>query len=95
MNEQLDPLRAYNDEELRTILGGISRTTLWHLRDDPAGPHSLQSGYTYPGSRSRRTTATQIRNYLTLVEAHADELRREREADDLRLDMQLVRTGVR
>jgi hypothetical protein len=90
---ELDPLRAYNDKELCQILGGISRTTLWHIRDNAAGPHMLESGYAYPGSRTRRTTAAQIRNYLARVEAHADSLTREREAFNLKLDEQLARHG--
>ncbi len=90
---ELDPLRAYNDEELRTLLGGMSRTTLWHLRDDARGPHLLESGYAYPGSRIRRTTATQIRNYLARVEAHAGQLSGERAAFDAELNLQLEKQG--
>jgi adenylate kinase len=33
--------------------------------------------------------------YLALVEAHAEELARRREADEQRLDEQLMRHGVR
>lgn len=90
---ELDPLRAYNDEELLKLLGGMSRTTLWHIRDNPRGPHLLESGYAYPGSRSRRTTAVQIRSYLTRVEAHAAQVSREREDLNAEIDSQLARHG--
>lgn len=90
---ELDPLRAYTDDELRKMLGGMSRTTLWHLRDDARGPHLLESGYAYPGSRARRTTAAQIRSYLARVEAHAAQITREREAFDSGIDSLLDRQG--
>ena len=70
---ELDPLRAYTDDELRLILGGISKTTLWEIRDNPARGQRLKSGYLYVGSRARRTTARQIQEYLDyLSSAEAD-----------------------
>jgi hypothetical protein len=94
LRETAENLRAYSDAQVCRKLN-FSRTTLWHLRDDVRGPHILISGYAYPGSRTRRTTATQIRNYLALIEAHADSIVRQREEDDLRLDTQLERHGRR
>jgi len=90
---ELDPLRAYTDEELLALLGGMSRTTLWHIRDNPRGPHLLESGYLYPGSRSRRTTRAQILAYYARIEAHAAQLTRERKAFESDVDSQLERQG--
>lgn len=94
-NLELDSLRAYTDEEVCQLLGGIGRTTLWHLRDNPRGPHALKSGYAYPGSRARRTTAQQIRDYLALVETHANVLAREREELERGVEAQIERQGGR
>jgi hypothetical protein len=94
MREQLDTLRGYSDAQVCRKLH-ISRTTLWHLRDDVRGPHLLKSGHAYPGSRTRLTTAQQLRDYLALVEAHANELAGQRELDDRRLEKQLRMHGVR
>lgn len=76
---ELDPLRAYNDEELREMLGGISKTTLWEIRDNPARGQHLKSGYLYVGSRARRTTARQVQAYL-------DHLSSQYERDGERVD---------
>ena len=96
MNQpELDPLRAYNDKELCQILGGMSRTTLWHIRDNPRGAHLLESGYIYPGSRRRVTTAAQIRNYLRQVEIHAEIVTRQREDFENGIDEQVERQGGR
>ena len=73
VRDQLEDLRGYSDAQLCRKLN-FSRTTLWHIRDDPRGPRLLKSGYVYPGARTRLTTAQQLRDYLTLVEAHADAL---------------------
>jgi hypothetical protein len=93
LRETAENLRGYRDAQVCRKLN-CSRTTLWHIRDDPRGPHLLESGHAYPGARTRLTTAQQLRDYLVLVEAHADELKRQREADDQRLDKQLMRHGV-
>ncbi len=69
---ELDPLRAYNDAELRELLGGISQTTLWGIRDNPARGQHLKSGYLYVGSRARRTTARQVQAYLEHLEAQTE-----------------------
>jgi hypothetical protein len=70
----------------RAQRSGICETTR-------AGRTCSSPGFAYPGSRTRRTTAAQIRNYLALVEAHADSLNEEREAFDLKLDAQLRGTA--
>lgn len=66
----LDPLRAYTDREVRELLGGIGRTTLWELRrrkrSDGATP-LLQSSNLYPGG-PRRTTAAQILSYISYLD---------------------------
>lgn len=66
MSTQLDPLRAFNDDELRELLGGISPTTLWEIRDKR---RLISSGFLYPGSRVRRTTARQIADYYNYLES--------------------------
>ncbi len=60
---EIDPLRAYNDKELCAILGGISRTTLWTIRDVKG---LLKSSRLYPGG-PRRTTPQQILDYIAYL----------------------------
>ncbi len=59
---ELDPLRAYNDTELRALLGGISRTTLWRIRQKGL----LKSSRLYAGG-PRRTTPQQILDYIAYL----------------------------
>ncbi len=63
---ELDPLRAYSDKELRTLLGGMSATTLYELRTRGL----IASSFAYPGSRMRRTTARQVQQYLDWLNEH-------------------------
>lgn len=56
----LEPLRAYTDAEVCSLLG-IKRTTLWEIRDRRG---LIRSGFIYPGSRVRRTTERQLQDYL-------------------------------
>lgn len=66
----LDPLRAYSDLEVRELLGGIGRTTLFEIRrrkrSDGVTP-LLQSSNLYPGG-PRRTTAAQILSYIAYLD---------------------------
>lgn len=61
----LDPLRAYSDREVRELLGGIGRTTLFEIRrrKRPGGRPLLESSSLYPGG-PRRTTARQLQAYV-------------------------------
>ncbi len=70
VEQELNPLRAYNDTELRALLGGIGRTTLWEIRQRRRrdGTPLLKSTYLYPGG-PRRTTATQVQGYIDYVSA--------------------------
>lgn len=92
VREMAESARGFSDEQVCRKLN-ISRSTLWHIRDDARGPHLLVSGFVHPSARTRLTTAKQLRDYLALVEAHAETLRREREAFDDKLDAQLKRQG--
>ena len=74
---ELNSLRAYTDEEVRALLGGISRMTLWKIRDQRK---LISSGYLYAGSRVRRTTATQLQHYLDYL-ATADATANPADAD--------------
>jgi hypothetical protein len=67
---KLNPMRAYNDTELRALLGGIGRTTLWEIRKRRRrdGTSLLKSTYLFPGG-PRRTTATQVQGYIDYVSA--------------------------
>jgi hypothetical protein len=54
---------AFSDDQVRVLLGGIGRTTLWKLRTKGL----LQSSRLYPGG-PRRTTLAQLREYLRYLE---------------------------
>lgn len=83
---QLETMRAYNDDELRELLGGISKTTLWEIRDNPERGQHLRSGYLYPGSRVRRTTARQVQDYLDHLSTQTDGDGHHDDVDEARLD---------
>jgi len=65
----LDLNRAYSDAEVCVFLGGISRTTLWRIRQGG----SLEPVELYAGGM-QRTTGKQIAAYLRDRERAADVL---------------------
>jgi hypothetical protein len=65
------------------LLGGISRTTLWEIRDVKG---LIKSGYLYPGSRVRRTTARQLQDYINYLSTPAATQATDRDVDGERLD---------
>jgi hypothetical protein len=62
--------RAYSDAEVCTMLGGISRTSLWRLRKryPQLKPRAL-----FPGG-PHRTTLSQIRDYIAIIEVDDGEV---------------------
>lgn len=76
MQPEPEPLKVYNDAEVRELLGGIGRTTLFEIRrrKRPNGRPLLESSNLYPGG-PRRTTARQLQayiDYLNGVETDAE-----------------------
>jgi hypothetical protein len=69
----VDPNRAYNDAEVRALLGGISRSTLWRIRRAGllATVDLCDDGR---GGKLPRTLGRQIIAYLSGRERAADVL---------------------
>lgn len=71
---RVDPNRAYSDEQVCQLLGGVSRTTLWrlrrkgHLRPTPLLPADLENG-----EGVNRTLGRQVVKFLEGRERATDE----------------------
>lgn len=72
---RVDPNRAYSDEQVCQLLGGVSRTTLWrlrrkgHLKTTPLLPADSEAG-----EGVNRTLGRQVAKFLEGRERATDEV---------------------
>lgn len=70
----IDPNRAYSDEEVCRLLGGISRSSLWRIRRKSGHLPPVELYDDGQGGKLQRTTGRAIIDYVSARERAADVL---------------------